>query len=101
MDGFDIYTVADEDMKAKLPEWARSVLRHDDGTLFLPAVLGASEMEVLLCAGYDGTPVAQHKDHLFVPMDWLAREFPSDVLDSVCQKVKRSIENYDGRARGD
>lgn len=63
--------------KAKrLPKWARSVAISPEGKLYVPAALAASEMVVMVTAGYDGTPVMISDDHLFVEADWMEREFP-------------------------
>ena len=100
MSEFNVYTVPNDGFKKKMPAWQRSVLVHDDGTIFVPACLGASETEVMLCAGYDGIGIAQHKGHLFVPIDWLEKEFSCQVLSEVCDKIRRSMESWvDWKAR--
>jgi hypothetical protein len=48
-----------------------------DGTIFLPWVLaGCSEMEVFLCASYDGQPVMQLGKNAFYRANWLKDNFP-------------------------
>jgi len=76
----------------KLPQWMRSVARDQEGTIFAPAVMGAPEMEVLLCAGHDGTPCVLDSEHLYVPLEWLAKEFP--VASEACNSIKRRLQNY-------
>jgi hypothetical protein len=61
----------------RAPKWARSAALAGDGTVFIPAVVtGRSEMEVLLCAGYDGTQAVLVGKHTYYPADWIAREWP-------------------------
>jgi hypothetical protein len=58
-----------------LPGWARSAALAENGTVFVPAAL-AGETQTVLCASYDGVPMAQYKGHAFVPSDWLRKERP-------------------------
>lgn len=63
--------------KRQPPKWLRTIGVDDKGALYVPAVVsGRSEQEVMLCANYDGIPIAVLEKHLFVPADWLKREFP-------------------------
>lgn len=62
----------------------------DDGTLFVPALIsGQSDMAVLLCAGWDGTPVMEHEGHLYAPAEWLKKEFPAtaETVDLIKKKI--------------
>jgi hypothetical protein len=75
------------------PKWARTLGVTDDGRIFVPAAIsGRSDMEVFLCAGYDGTPACYQGKHLFVPLDWLEREFPSggDVYEIVRSAAEKA-----------
>ncbi|AZZ76948.1 MULTISPECIES: hypothetical protein [unclassified Pseudomonas] len=62
--------------RKKIPEWARSIGITDDGRVFVPAAIGGTEQEVYLCLAYDGTECVQYLKHYFVPVDWMASEFP-------------------------
>lgn len=48
-----------------------------------------NESEVFLCAGYDGTPVVQYLNHVYVPADWLAIEFPKTA--EICHIISKSV----------
>jgi hypothetical protein len=61
----------------------------DDGTVFIPAAVAGSEFKVMLCAECDGVVAVFVDRHLFVPVDWLAREF-SEVAD-VCRAVAEQV----------
>jgi hypothetical protein len=61
----------------RIPAWMRQAARDSDGTIYLPpAIAGVSEMEMLLCAGYDGIQAILDGKHAYYPADWIAREFP-------------------------
>lgn len=73
----------------KIPKWKRSAGLSSDGVVFVPAAMTGNESEVFLCAGYDGTPVVQYLNHVYVPADWLAVEFPKTA--EVCQIISKSV----------
>lgn len=69
---------------------------------FVPAaVTGRSEMEVFLCAGYDGTPVVESREHLYFPADWLKREFRecADLIDLIIKNVTEAVRRERGPAQ--
>jgi hypothetical protein len=75
--GITWFLIGSDDREfALLPRWTRTVGLADDGTIYMSAILGGSEKVMLLCAGYDGTRCCEWKGHLYVPADWMAREFP-------------------------
>lgn len=78
---------------ARLPKWARSLALSPEGKLYVPAALAASEIVVLIAAGYDGTPVMQTDGHLFVEADWMAREFPKTA--AAIEHMRESIAAAD------
>ena len=81
--------VADPQPGLNLPEWVRTSLLDRHGTVFVPAAIGGSEAEVVLCAIHDGEPVMRHMGHAFVRTDWLRRERPSEaaLLDLIESRV--------------
>lgn len=60
----------------RLPKWAGTCFRDDAGEIFAPAAIAGSEMEVLLCASYDGTKIIEDHGHIYAPLSWLRREWP-------------------------
>ena len=49
----------------------------DNGALYLPAKIAATESEVMLCAGFDGAKILDAGDDgLYFPAEWMAKEFP-------------------------
>jgi hypothetical protein len=66
------------EVEGKGPAWARRAFVDDDGTVYLPGLLGGSEREAILCAGFDGVSVITDKKHFYLPADWLRREFPAN-----------------------
>lgn len=62
------------------PKWMRTAYRDDNGVIFVPpAIAAVSEMEMLLCAGYDGIPALAFGEHVYYPADWVEREFPASA----------------------
>lgn len=51
----------------------------DTGKAFLPAAAFGNEAELFLCAAFDGVETVRHEGKLYLPADWLAREFPDRV----------------------
>ncbi len=76
----------------KIPRWQRTTGLSSDGVVFVPAALAGNEREAFLCAGYDGTPVATHLDHFYVPADWLAAEFPKTA--DLCHTISKSVREF-------
>lgn len=71
--------------------WMGQIGVMDDGTVFIPAVYtGAGDMAVVLCASFDGVPTVTEDGHVYVPADWVKREYPqnADVVDKILRHVK-------------
>ena len=68
--------------------------------VFVPAIIAGGEMEVFLCAGYDGTPLVVDKGHVYVPAPWVAREFPraKETAEKIERQVKTSVLDMRGPA---
>lgn len=78
----------------KVPKWMRSAELSEEGIVFVPGAMAANEMEVVLCAGYDGTPIVSYLKHAYFPSTWLAAEFPK--VKEFCQKIESTIRNVSG-----
>jgi len=73
-----------------VPGWMRRAARDSNGTIYLPPpVAGVSEMEMLLCAGYDGVSAILDGEHAYYPADWIARVFP--VAEPTVSRVKERL----------
>lgn len=75
----------------RLPKWALRAYQHE-GRLFVPAALGASEQEVMLCASYDGVRVCMDAWHVYVEAEWLARNYPKTA--SIIARCLTQIKNH-------
>lgn len=75
----------------KMPKWKRLAALSPEGVVFVPAGMTGNEEEVFMCAGYDGTPVIQYLNHIYVPADWLSAEFPKTA--EVCQAISKSVRD--------
>lgn len=81
----------------RMPKWQRSAAISDEGIVFVPAAIAGNEQEVFLCANFDATSIVNYLNHLFVPADWLAKEFPEtkEICDVVSSKVKEIYVSSD------
>jgi hypothetical protein len=82
----------------KVPVWMRSAALASDGTIFAPAAIGGSETAVFLCASYDGVSIVLHRNHAFVPLDWLRREYPD--MAEVADRIERGVTSNRSTRRG-
>lgn len=76
-----------------IPKWRRTLAVSGDGTVFMPAAVAGDEKKVGLCALYDGVSAAVVHKHLFLPTDWLAREYPvvADICANAEAKARESL----------
>ena len=58
----------------RLPEWQRVAGVTPDCDVFLPAGCFMGENLAFLAASWDGTPMAQYQNHLYLSAEWLAKE---------------------------
>ena len=68
-------------------------IMEPDGTIFLPwALAGCSEMEVFLCAGYDGQPVVRLGKNALYRADWLKDNFPKmrEAIDRAVVSIREA-----------
>jgi hypothetical protein len=75
----EFFTVTYKNQPKKSPAWMRSAGKAEDGTLFVPGAAAGPENQVFLAASFDGIPLAYFEGHLFVPADWLIREYPETI----------------------
>jgi hypothetical protein len=73
----------------KVPHWQRRVARAADGTVFVPAAIAGREQAIALCAGFDGVPAIVEAGHVYLPVCWLALEYP-DVAE-LCARIGSMI----------
>lgn len=83
------YEVSQPTQGRRLPKWALRAYQHE-GRLFVPAALGASEQEVMLCASYDGTRVCMDAGHIYVEAEWLAQNYPktAGIIEHCLTQIK-------------
>jgi hypothetical protein len=76
----------------RLAGWKRRAAIAPDGAVFIPAcaVPDHSEQAVALCAMYDGVSLVIADDqHLYFPVEWIAREFPAAA--EVARKIEKRL----------
>ncbi|NMX94020.1 MULTISPECIES: hypothetical protein [unclassified Pseudomonas] len=62
-----------------LPQWKRTVGISADGSVFVPAAIGGVEKTVSISTLRDQVPVRIRADHVYVPMVWLAENYPTSL----------------------
>jgi len=77
----------------KSAKWARRAAVSSDGIIYIPGAIAGGEMNVFLCASYDGTSAVLDGDHVYYPSDWLKREFPEskDVVELIERRIKETM----------
>lgn len=91
----------ENDGLADQPKWFRKVgVCPDDGRVFVPAALVGFDMEmiVFLCASQDRATIVEHLNHVYVPAEWMAGQYP-DVADT-CRVIERRVREYCAGNRG-
>lgn len=58
------------------PKWKRTVGISKDGCVFVPAAIGGVEKAVSISTLKDQVPVRIRTEHVYVPMVWLAENYP-------------------------
>ena len=62
-----------------------------NGRLFIPAIVtGEPPQLTLLAAAFDNTPMYHYKRTIFVPADWVEKEYP--ILKEVLQLIRDKAE---------
>lgn len=82
----------------KWPKWRRSVAVAEDGRIFIPADVTGDEQGSFMCASYDGETCIVDSGHVYLPTNWIRREFPRlvEVCDSVERRVREKISKESG-----
>ncbi len=76
------------------PEWMRMRALSDCGQVFVPAIMsGMAEKEALSSAKSDGVVCVALKEHIYLPIDWVAKKNPlnPDVFDIIEASVHRTL----------
>lgn len=61
------------------PKWKRTVGISKDGSVFVPAAIGGVEKAVSISTLKDQVPVRIRTEHVYVPMVWLAENYPLSI----------------------
>jgi hypothetical protein len=60
----------------RMPEWKRTAVITDDGTVYASAAIAGDEQAVWRCARHDGAVGIVNGSHVYLPAKWLARKYP-------------------------
>ncbi len=85
-------TLGSDPTVRRIPEWIRSAALADDGRVYMPAAACGNETQALLAAGFDGVDMLMDDNHLYLPTDWMAREYPN--LADLCAKIERTVKKH-------
>jgi hypothetical protein len=79
--------------------WAMSAGLGHDGTVYATGVAHpAGELGAFLCAGHDGVPVAEYRDHLYYPINWLRFEIRAALASArpaVADELRQTLATLD------
>ena len=78
--------------RRKVPRWLRSAGLAEDGTVFVPAAITGNEQAAILSASWDGSSMALHLNHAFLPCSWVVREHPNTR--EACEKIERKVREF-------
>jgi hypothetical protein len=80
----------------RLAKWQRSAAMSEDGNVFVPAAIAGNEKRVFLSATWDSIPIVMEYGHLYVPKNWMIREFPETL--EVCTLIESKVRTAAGNA---
>jgi len=90
------YEAGKPDPNKQAPPWARIFGIARDGTVYAPAALTSDEPATLKKAAADGVSAAMNKEHAFLPVPWLVRNYPYEFE---VIRVCRIIEGFAQQVR--
>ncbi|HEV8500407.1 MAG TPA: hypothetical protein VGR63_02435 [Casimicrobiaceae bacterium] len=76
--------------KKRLPKWMRLFALDENGDFWVPAIIGGSEMAVLLACGFDGEAICTNDNHVYARAAWMAREYPK--LAASLEKMRARVQ---------
>ena len=84
------YIEIDQPSGKRIAKWMRTVCISEDGIIFVPSCIASSDSEIMLCASFDGTPIVNYLNHVFVPSTWMSVEFPKTK--EVCVVIEAKVK---------
>jgi hypothetical protein len=63
----------------RVPKWKLSAAINDAGIVFAPAAIVGDEQRIFMLSTYDGGPAVIRNGHVYLPTEWLIKEFPDWV----------------------
>jgi hypothetical protein len=84
-----IFSVA-ADMQGKAPRWVGTAHMDQNGTVYAAAAMVGNELAVTLAAMFDGTPTVLYRRHVFLPVNWIAENYPdwAEICAAILRRVK-------------
>jgi hypothetical protein len=70
--------------------WMGLAATNGETVFISPRVVGMSDMEAVLCCGYDATPMVTAYKYVLVPTEWLRRE--RRLSGAVVQGIRKMVE---------
>jgi hypothetical protein len=84
--------VSEPEMNRKAAKWKRCAALDDDGTVFVPAVIGGNEMAAFLAASWNRTPAVLKWEHIYLPAQWVAAEYPKAA--QLCARIEQRVREF-------
>lgn len=77
-----------------IPQWIRFAALAPDNRVYVAASIAGSEKFVFMCAFYDGITCLIEKGHIYVPTDWMSREYPA--IAGTCAFIEKKVRDVLG-----
>ena len=74
----EVVVLPKEGEKAVCPKWMRTLLIFEEGRRIMVPAAASGQHEFLcsMAAGWDGILSTSYRGHVFLPLDWMRREYP-------------------------
>ena len=76
----------------RIPKAAKTSGITQDGKVFVWAGIAGPENTVTLCATYDGVEMAVVDDHVYLPAEWVVKEYPQ--LTELCGNIRKKLVEF-------
>jgi hypothetical protein len=89
----NVRCVEPENVQKGVSRWLVTAFIGEDGTVFIAARVAGNEHRIVLSAMFDGVDCVIHRHHVYLPVDWMAENFPegADTYRMVEARVRQKL----------
>jgi hypothetical protein len=83
-------------VKKRLAKYERTAgYNEKTGEVYMPAALFGGESYCMICLSFDGIDLLIYNKHLYCPVSWLKKEYPSDAIaiEKAAENIRELIRN--------